>query len=171
MFERPAYTWIYDKEEIGTYVDWELLVERYTSGVSGRDLYDLLGAAAIKDNELVYYVNGRVPSDTHPMNSAAYASKKVDADSDIEKADLVRSNKDDVGITNNGVLTEVFLDKDGEVITITSIDTFLGKALADYSESKEYAPVEVYTGLTGTDMTWASTGEQEDHQDHLERGR
>ena len=150
MFERPAYTWIYDKEEIGTYVDWELLVERYTSGVSGRDLYDLLGAAAIKDNELVYYVNGRVPSDTHPMNSAAYASKKVDADSDIEKADLVRSNKDDVGITNNGVLTEVFLDKDGEVITITSIDTFLGKALADYSESKEYAPVEVYTGLTGT---------------------
>nr|WP_326127445.1 S-layer homology domain-containing protein [uncultured Oscillibacter sp.] len=160
-FERPAYTWIYDKEEIGTYVDWELLVERYTSSVSGRDLYDLLGATAIKDNDLVYYVNGRIPADDHPMNTSAYDRKKVDASKDITPDLLVRSNKDDVGITANGVLTEVFLDKDAELITITSIDTFLGKALADYSESKEYAPVEVYTGMTGatdnkktTKTTW-----------------
>ena len=37
-FMRPAYTWIYDKEEIGTFVDWSLLVEEYNVGVSGRDM-------------------------------------------------------------------------------------------------------------------------------------
>ena len=64
QFMRPSYTWIYDKTTIGTYVDWELLVEEYTSGVSVRDLYDAIGSNLISDDDmdLTYYVNGVEPA-------------------------------------------------------------------------------------------------------------
>ena len=63
-FERPAYTWIYDKEEIGTYVDWELMVAEYDDAVTGRELYDKIGSALLKDEDmdLTYYVNGVEPA-------------------------------------------------------------------------------------------------------------
>ena len=40
-FDRPSHTWTYKTEEIGSYVDYDKLVETYTTGVTGRDLYDL----------------------------------------------------------------------------------------------------------------------------------
>lgn len=147
-FERPAHTWLYDKVKIGTYVDWEKMMERYTSGVSGRDLYELLTSTTIRDNDLEYYVNGLVPGIANPT-----AGEKKN----IAKTQLVRSNQDDVGITDDGVLTEVFLDKDKELITIVSVNTWLAQAAGDYSESKEYAPMTVYydrSGTTVTKQTW-----------------
>jgi hypothetical protein len=148
-FERPAYTWIYDKQEIGTYVDYSLLVGSYTTGVTGRELYDLLGSSTIRDNDLAYYVDGVVADSTCPVPGVGSADN-------ITKSLLTRSNQDDLGISDNGVLTEVFLDKDEELITITSIDTWLAKATGDYSESKEYAPINVYYGYDASKNTLAA---------------
>ena len=123
-FMRPAYTWTYNKAEIGTYVDKDLLVESYTTGVSGKTIYELLGSVAIRDNELESFVDATEGS--------------------IQKSQLARSNTKDLAQTGDGVLTEVYLDADKEVITIVSINTYLAQATADYSTSKEYAPLAAY---------------------------
>ena len=41
-------------------------------------------------------------------------------------------------------MTEVYLDSDDGMITIVSVNSYLAKATSDYSESKEYAPLNVY---------------------------
>ena len=123
-FMRPANNWVYDKTDIGTYVDRTLLVETYTEGVSGKEIYDLLKSGVIDKNKLESYVDGK--------------------DNTIKKNDLVRSNNNDLTATGNGVVTEVYLDSDEGVITIVSVNSYLAKATADYSESKEYAPLNVY---------------------------
>ena len=150
-FERPAYTWIYDKNEIGTYVDWEIMTEEYHSEVTGRDLYDLLGTTTLRDNDLVYYVDGVEPVASSVLPTWVAAA---DGSDNISKTILTRSNDKGVGITDDGVLTQVFVDKDKKLITIASIDTWLSKATANYSESKEYAPVDAYIGFNSVKKNW-----------------
>ena len=141
-FMRPAYTWIYDKNEIGTYVDWEIMVEEYTDEVTGRDLYDLLGLTTLRDNDFVYYVDGVEPVSGSVLPTHVARSN---GDDNIAKDDMNRSNQKSVGTTDRGVLTQVFVDKDKKLITMVSIDTWLSKATANYDEKKEFAPVNVYT--------------------------
>mgnify|MGYP003068225602 CR=1 FL=1 len=123
-FMRPANNWVYDKTDIGTYVDHTLLVESYTTGVTGKTVYDLLKSGVIDKNKLESYVDGKENS--------------------IKKTDLVRSNNNDLTGTGDGVVTEVYLDSDDGMITIVSVNSYLAKATSDYSESKEYAPLNVY---------------------------
>ena len=127
MFERPSRVWSYKGSEVGTYAKKELIVESYTAGVSGKDLYSLLSSAVINDKEYSfdYYVDG-------------------DVDTTITKANMTRSNDDDYATTGNGVLTEVYLDNNAKELTIVSINTYLAQAGADYNENKEYAPLNVY---------------------------
>ena len=128
-FGRPSRTWSYDGKEVGTYAKAELLVESYTTAVTGRELYDLLTASTINDNDVVRYVDG--------------------FDTGIEKTVLARNNKDDLDHTGNGALTEVYLDDDHDQITIATINTYLAQATGDYSDDKEYAPLEVYLDNNG----------------------
>ena len=123
-FMRPANNWVYDKTDIGTYARYDLLVESYTTEVTGKDVYDLLKSGVINDNSLESYVDGK--------------------DNTITTANLVRSNNNALNGTGDGVVTEVYLDTDKELITIVSINTYLAQATADYNESKEYAPLNVY---------------------------
>ena len=138
-FMEPANTWLYDRVEIGTYERTDLLVESYTTGVTGREIYDLLKSGVIKDNDLAVYVDG---VDNYGTGAT-----------EIDKNDLVRSNTDDLANTGNGVLTKVYLDNDKELITIVSINTWLAEAVNDYSEANEYATLRVYNGVTGTTKT------------------
>ena len=133
-FMRPAYTWTYNKSEIGTYVDWDLLVEFYTKSVTGKDIYELLGSAAIRDNKVTAYVDGAETDD-------------------INAKQLVRSNEDDLDHTGKGVLTEVYLDTDDGEITIVCINTWLAKANADYNKSRETLSLTVYTTDSGVTKT------------------
>ena len=71
--------------DIGTYVDYSLMVAEYTTGVSGRDLYDVLTASTIRDAELMVYVDG----------------SEAEGDEVIAKSQMVRSNSSDVGVTDN----------------------------------------------------------------------
>ncbi len=152
-FMRPAYTWIYDKNEIGTYVDWEIMVEEYTDEVTGRDLYDLLGLTTLRDNDFVYYVDGVEPVSGSVLPTHVARSN---GDDNIAKDDMNRSNQKGVGTTGRGVLTQVFVDKDKKLITMVSIDTWLSKATANYDEKKEFAPVNVYTayGSSSGALNW-----------------
>ena len=81
-----------------SYVDYSLMVAEYTTGVSGRELYNVLTASTIRNADLDVYVDGVEPDE---------------ADT-IDKSDLSRSNQDDVGVTDNGVLTQVFVDTDAD---------------------------------------------------------
>ena len=131
-FERPSYTWSWKNRDIGTYVDYSLLVAEYTTGVTGRELYNVLTASTIRNADLLVYVDGG----------------EAEGSEVIAKSDLVRSNNNDVGITDNGVLTQVFVDTDandgdGE-ITIASINTYLAQATADYSERQERLALNVF---------------------------
>ena len=127
-FERPSHTWVYENTELGTYVDYDLLVETYTAGVSGRTLYELLSRSTIEKYSLTYYVDG--------------------VETELSKNLLVRSNTSNVGQTGNGVLTQVFVDHDNDEIVITSIHTYLAQANGDYNEKSETVSLKVFDQVT-----------------------
>ena len=135
-FMRPAHTWTYNKQEIGTYVDYDKMVAEYTEAVTGGEVYDLLNATTIKENELLTYVDGG-------DNSAK-----------LKKGDLVRNNTEDLAGTGTGALTQIFLDTDRDEITIVSINTYLAKATSSYNTTRETATLNVYQDdATGTTKT------------------
>ena len=124
-FDRPAFTWSYKGEEIGTYVDWSLLVQEYTTGVTGKELYNLLTSNIIKNYEFSYYVDGK-------------------EDQTIKASNMIRTNDYNYETTDNGALTQVFVDNEKEYIVITTINTYLAKAEADYNEKRDELSLNIY---------------------------
>ena len=129
-FGRPSHTWTWKNDEIGTYVDYDKMVAEYTTKVTGRDLYDLLGKAAIEDCREFVYIDG--VDDVH-RNPAIF-----------DETAMVRSNTKTVGATGNGVLTQVFHDTRADEITVAIINTYLATATDDYDEDDEVLDVDVY---------------------------
>ena len=132
-FGRPAVTWINNKTEVGTYVDYTTLVSSYTAKVKGGEVYNDIGSAAAKFDEVTYYVDGKV------QNAAAVTQLM---------SDVKKSNKDTFGDktdgkTDNGVLTEVYVDTDEETIVVVTIHTYIADVSADYNDKKEYLSVGV----------------------------
>ena len=109
-FARPAHTWRYDKELIGTYKNTPDLT--YTSGVELGDIYADLGLTESTDI-LDQYVDGKDLSKSQDL-------QKLERRSDTKLAE-----------SGNGVLTEVWFDKndDGDVteLLITNVNTYVGK--------------------------------------------
>ena len=119
-FDRPAHQWLHNNKKIGSYVDYDLMVAEYTTGVNGKTLYELLGSSIIKEYDISYYVNGKLVED------------------EIKASNMIKTNSVyDYDSTGNGVLTQVFVNDDDKDITITSIQTFAAQALADYNTKKE----------------------------------
>ena len=125
-YGRPARAWSFEGKDIGTYAKKELMVASYTTGVTGKELYNELSETAIRNNELYNYVDGHEGS--------------------IVKENLVRSNNNNLADTGRGVLTEVYLDSDAKEITIASINTYLAQATSDYNEKSETVTLQVYYG-------------------------
>ena len=128
-FERPSHTWVYENKELGTYVDYEILVEKYTTGVSNKDLYTLLGRSNLENYRFEYFVDGILVS--------------TNANTILSRTD------NDYGVSDNGVLTQVFVDHDADngngMIRITSIRTWLAQVSVVYNEKREQATATVYT--------------------------
>ena len=119
-FDRPAHQWLHNNKKIGSYVDYDLMVAEYTTGVNGKTLYELLGSSIIKEYDISYYVNGKL------------------VENEIKASNMIKTNTVyDYDSTGNGVLTQVFVNDDDKDITITSIQTFVAQALADYNTKKE----------------------------------
>ena len=143
-FERPATLWMLDKREIGTYVDWEKMVESYTTGVTGKDVFELLTGAVIDDNTVLRYVDGGL-------------DKTFDED-----AVLLRSNRNDLADTGKGALTEVYLDTDQDEIRIVTVNTWLAQATSDYNTSSELATVKIFDKYNADTMVTGSSTQSVD---------
>ena len=125
-FGRPARTWAYNKETVGTFVNYDQLVAEYTVKVTGKTMYTDIGYKNINDYATYAFDNGKTV-------------KNFDADTVLTK------NNDKAVLTSGkGVLTQVFVNDTDETITIVVIHTYLAKATADYNAKKEYLTVEVY---------------------------
>ena len=129
VFDRPAYTWSYKGEKIGTYVDWTQMVEEYTTAVTGKELYNLLTASTIKDYGFHYYVDGKESTVIKPSN-------------------MISTNAYDYDTTDNGALTQVFVDNVDEEIVITTINTYMAEATADYNAKRDQLSLDIYAETT-----------------------
>ena len=124
-FGRPAHTWLYDNETIGTYaeaVDFE-----YTTSVVGKDLYAALGKDVVEGKDaydFTVYVDG--------------------AEDNTLVKDIVKNNKDNVTGTGKGVLTQVFIDNDAETVVITLVNTYLAQAQSDYNAKKDNVTFDLF---------------------------
>ena len=135
-FGRPANKWTYKNTEIGTYVDYSLMVAEYVGGVSGKEVYNKLGKTAVEKYDLTVTVDGN-------------------ADKDVLKA-IAKDNKDDLTGTDTGVLTQVFVDDDNKAAAVVEINTYLGIADSDYSAKKDEAQFTVW-GLYKDGKTYKKT--------------
>ena len=135
-FGRPANKWTYKNTEIGTYVDYSLMVAEYVGGVSGKEVYNKLGKTAVEKYDLTVTVDGN-------------------ADKDVLKA-IAKDNKDDLTGTDTGVLTQVFVNDDEKEAAVVEINTYLGIADSDYSAKKDEAQFTVW-GLYKDDKTYKKT--------------
>ena len=133
-FGRPANKWTYKNTDIGTYVDYSLMVAEYTTSVSGKEVYNKVGKTAMDKYEVAAYVDGNDTSKTILPNVA-------------------KDNKDDLTGTNTGVLTQVFVNDDEKEATVVEINTYLGIADSDYSAKKDEADFTVY-GLYKDNKTY-----------------
>ena len=138
-FERPARVWSWKGEEIGTYVDYSLMVAEYTTAVTGKEMYDVVGKTAFKDYDFSSFVDGE--------------------DDDFYK-DISRNNDTDLDKTADGALTQVFVNSDDKEVIITVVNTYLAKATADYNDKKDTITLEVYGDtLSGSIKNQTLSGE------------
>ena len=136
-FGRPANKWTYKNTDIGTYVDYSLMVAEYTNGVSGKEVYNKVGKTAMDKYDVAAYVDGNDASKTILPNVA-------------------KDNKDDLTGTDTGVLTQVFVNDDEKEAVVTEINTYLGIADSDYSAKKDEAQFTVW-GLYKDGKTYKKT--------------
>ena len=148
VFGRPSYTWSYDRKEIGSYIDKDLLVAEYTKKVTGRELYDLLGRSVVEENsdrdknyDFVISVDGETTKEVLDNSALSLAVKDKYF---FDRTGLNRDNTNQVGGTGNGVLTQVFQDTDNRVVYIAVINTYLAVAEDDYNAKKDEATFEVW---------------------------
>ena len=122
-FGRPATTWRYDYNVIGTYVNDADLT--YTAAVDAEEIYADLGLSKSKTTD-VYYVDGKEETNIT----------------------LTKTNDDD-SFGGNGVLTQVWYDEDEDSSTliITEINTYVAKI---GSVNKASSNVDRYITLATT---------------------
>ena len=124
-FMRPANQWKVKAEEIGTYA--QTPDATYTAKVKSTDIYkDLALGSAIEKKDVEIYVDGVENDSAAPI--------------------AIRKGSDTkVGVSGNGVLTEVFYDDDADTITITQVVTYVGqinKSVAATSKKDAYVVID-----------------------------
>ncbi len=154
VFGRPARYWEYDGNEIGTYAKTELLRQSYTTEVTGRDLYDLLGSNVVDTYDLHVTIDG-VTNDSINKNIFNISS-------------INRNNKAAVGDTGNGVLTQVYLDLQEKDVYISIINTYLAIAADDYNERQEEVTLTVYGVNEVSDEYVKTVVDNQDDSESLE---
>ena len=131
-FGRPAREWEYSCNTVGTYVNHDILKKEFTTEVTGRDLYDVLGKSTIDEYDFLISVDGET-------------EKNVLGDAFFTEDNILRSNTKGVGGTGNGVLTQVYVDSDNKDVYIAVINTYLAVASDDYNEKKDEATYTVWS--------------------------
>ena len=135
VFGRPARYWEYDGKEIGTYVNESLMIAEFNTAVSGDEMYDVLTRNTVAKYDMDIALDGDYE----------------DSDA-FTKNDINRRNDADLKGTGRGVLTQVFVDNDDDIVTVTMINTWLAIADEDYNEKKDQVKVTVYGIDTNGDV-------------------
>ncbi len=132
VFGRPSFEWLYDGKQIGLYVRDELLVQEWTDQVTGAMLYDLFGDDILAKAEFQIYVDGETSEDV--LGGAFFTT-----------AGMTSGNKEAVGGTGRGVLTQVFHERMADKVTIVIINTYLAKSEEDYNDKSKNVDLTVYS--------------------------
>ncbi len=132
VFGRPAFEWLYEGKQIGLYVRDDLLVREWTEKVTGAMLYDLFGSDILAKAEFRIYVDGETRQDV--LDGAFFTA-----------AGMTSGNKEAVGGTGRGVLTQVFHERMTDKVTIAIINTYLAKSEKDYDDKSEDVELTVYS--------------------------
>ena len=132
-FGRPAHTWSWKGDEIGTYVDYDKMVAEYTTEVTGRDLYDAIGRNILNDKDYDYLISVDGETEESILEDAYFTA-----------GNLVRTNTKGVGETGNGVLTQVFVDTAAKEVYIAVINTYLAVAADDYDDRRDEVSYDVW---------------------------
>ena len=150
-FGRPSTEWSYKLEKIGTFADDPIMT--YTAGVNKMDLYNLLGKTVVDgitadEKSMTVYTDGTGANgnSTKVVVSDAMGTGKGDnrTDNSTQLADYaVKNDKAKTTGTGNGVLTEVYMDVDGNV-TIVEVNTYLVESAGDYNAIKEELRIASY---------------------------
>ena len=143
-FGRPATTWKFKADEVGTYVDSSKLIQSWTAKAPKGEMYSAIGGSIVdklnsakNGYELTAYVDGayQTAADTKVFfakNSTAAAGKSIAGAGD---------GSSNIGKSGNGVLTELYMDDDDNV-TVVMINTYLVQATADYNTVNQRVNVE-----------------------------
>ena len=163
-FGRPTVRWTYKSEEIGNYVCTDQLIQTWTAKAPMGEMHSAIGGAIVdklhittddedltwtdsagklrteKEYTLLAYVDGQITTGakdnyfkSKSTAAAGYAIEPTQ-NSFIKEAH-------NIGISGNGVQTELYMDDDGNV-TIVMVNTYLVKATADYNTANERVNVE-----------------------------
>jgi len=126
-FQRPCSVWTYNNEEVGKFVNKDNLVATYTTGITGKELNELLGDTVVNNCFFDYYVDGaEVVNDILPNN-------------------MIRTNTESYAYPGNGALTEVYLfNGDIPTVRIVTINTFFAWADSSYDKSTDQLRLFVY---------------------------
>ena len=160
-FGHPAYTWAYDKKEIGNYLDDTDLVAEFTTKVTGKDLYDAITKNVmehLEDKVISVYIDGETES-TVDGKTGTGVNKIFTVD------EVKRTNNDGVGGTEKGVLTQVFVTRiEGTRETtydvkVVIINTYLAIASEDYDSKNGEVDVDVFA----LDVTSENTSKNPDY--------
>ena len=131
-FGRPARTWLYENSEIGTYADDPDAT--YTAKVEAGDIYKDLGLGKNVDkDDVTVYVDGL-------------------EDEDLSLA-IRKSSDDKVGLSGNGVLTEVYYDEDNNDILVVQVNTYVAtvvRTVAATDKRDAYVIISPEAPLSGS---------------------
>ena len=150
-FGRPARRWQYDGTTFGTYAKKEELRKEWTVKVTGKMLYDELGADLIRQ----YDVNVTIDGET---------TRAILDDAYFTTASIVRTNTEKVGDTGNGVLTQVYVDSVNHEVNIAIINTYLAKANQNYNSKDNDVDLRVYKidGLGANNAQYVKTADKDE---------
>ena len=137
VFGRPSRKWEFDGKGIGIYAKTELLDKEYVGEVTGKDLFDLLGATTLKDYTTYAFVDGVWTDGTGAKTALGNAY--------FNAADMNKNNKAGVGATGTGTLTQVYVDHDKDLVYVVVINTYLAFANKDYDTKKEQVDIAAYS--------------------------
>ena len=150
-FGRPATKWTYKGVKVGTYSKTADVT--YTENVKLGTIYADLKMSD-KDEKAVVYVDG-VEGDT-------FANVKKGNDLKLGNVRFNATSDCNVG---NGTLTEVFLDRDANKVTIVCINTYVAevnKTIAATKSKDAYITLSAITGSVAPGDEFKTTGFESD---------
>ena len=150
-FGRPATKWTYKGVKVGTYSKTADVT--YTENVKLGTIYADLKMSD-KDEKAVVYVDG-VEGDTFA---------NVKKGNDLKLGDVRFNATSDCNV-GNGTLTEVFLDRDANKVTIVCINTYVAevnKTIAATKSKDAYITLSAITGSVETGDEFKTTGFESD---------